>query len=84
MVEALSKDSDESTLPGKKKQKEMNISQSMRYAVQLSTTIVNSGKKDLDITKTELVRGDGKVRHLTIEMKNTGTLFFRPDCYAEI
>jgi P pilus assembly chaperone PapD len=83
MIEGLNKDGDESTLSGKKKRKEMNISQSMRYAVQLSATILNTGKKDMDIAKTELVKDD-KGKHLVIDMKNTGTLFVRPDCYAEI
>ena len=49
----------------------------------MSTTILNTGKKDIDIAKTELVK-DEKGRQLIVDMKNTGTLFIRPDCYAEI
>lgn len=84
MVEGIQKGSAESSLPQKDKKAQMGIMQTIRYGIQIATTIANTGSKKIQfVSATIVTKQDGK-RALQIDIQNTGDIGMRPDMYVEL
>jgi len=84
MVEGIQKGSAESSLPQKDKKAQMGIMQTIRYGIQIATTIANTGSKKIEFVGANLVtQQDGK-RVLQLDIQNTGEIGMRPDVYLEL
>lgn len=84
MVEGVQKGSAESSLPAKDKKAQMGIMQTIRYGIQIATTIANTGAKKIQFLGATIVnKQDGKPA-LQIDVENTGDIGMRPDMYVEL
>jgi hypothetical protein len=84
MVEGIHKGSAESSLPRKDQKAQMGIMQTIRYGIQISTSIEKTGEKKIKFLGTNLVtKKDGK-RDLEIDIENTGEIAMLPDVYVEL
>ena len=84
MIEGIQKGSAESSLPQKDKKAQMGIMQTIRYGIQIATTIANTGVKKIQFVGVpEVVDKDGK-RSLQIDIENVGEIGMRPDVYVEL
>ena len=82
MIEGIAQGSPESSMPGKKG--EMGIRQTLRYGVQIATTIAHTGTKSVRYLQVKLVAGKTGGRALQIDIEDNGTLGFRPGVYVEL
>jgi hypothetical protein len=55
----------------------VNITSSIRYAIQIITTIENTGTPDLEFINVELLEENGE-KYLQIDILNSGSLFLNP------
>jgi hypothetical protein len=85
MVEPIAKGSAESSLgtqdaetPG------VQVTQKMRYAVQIVTHIADTGDKTLELQSAELVRPDAAAASVEVVYTHTGTRAFRPTVWLEV
>ncbi len=84
MVEGVQKGSAESSLPAKDKKAQMGIMQTIRYGIQIATSIANTGVKKIQFLGATIVnKQDGKPA-LQIDVENTGDIGMRPDMYVEL
>jgi len=83
MVEGIQKGSAESSLPQKEKKAQMGIMQTIRYGIQIATTIANTGTKKIEFLGAAIDTSGGK-RSLRIDIKNTGDIGMRPDVSLEL
>jgi hypothetical protein len=84
MVEGIQKGSAESSVPRKDKKAQMGITQTIRYGIQVATTIANTGAKKVQFLGIEIMpQKDGK-RALQVDIENTGDIVMRPDVYVEL
>lgn len=83
MVEGIQKGSAESSLPQKDKKAQMGIMQTIRYGIQIATTIANTGTKKIEFMGVAIDTTGGK-RSLRIDIKNTGDIGMRPDVSLEL
>ncbi|HEY6953572.1 MAG TPA: hypothetical protein VI758_14285, partial [Bacteroidota bacterium] len=84
MVEGIQKGSAESALPQKDKKAQMGIMQTIRYGIQIATTIAKTGTKMVRFVGATIVtKADGK-KALQIDIENTGDLGMRPEMYVEL
>jgi hypothetical protein len=84
MVEGIQKGSAESSLPQKDKKAQMGIMQTIRYGIQIATTILFTGSKKIQFIGAKIVtKQDGK-RALQIDVENTGEIGMRPDVSVEL
>jgi len=84
MVEGIPKGSAESTLSPKPKKAEMGVRQTLRYGIQIATSISGTGKKAVRFVAGKLLHGKGGGTTLQVDIENNGTLGFRPEIYAEL
>ncbi len=84
MVEGISKESPESALGREKKRAEMGVRQTLRYGIQIATTISGTGKKSIRFIASKLLKEPGGAVALQVDLEDDGTLGFRPEVYAEI
>ncbi|MCI0706274.1 MAG: hypothetical protein L0Y80_02150 [Ignavibacteriae bacterium] len=82
MVEGVPKTSPESSSPQKKD--EMGIMQTIRYGIQVATTIAQTGQKKVNFIDAKLVTPERGKRVLQIDIENTGELGMRPEVYVEL
>ncbi len=84
MVEGIQKGSAESSLPRKDKKAEMGIMQTIRYGIQIATTITGTGTKKIEFAGARIVTEQEGKRVLQLDIRNTGEIGMRPDVYAEL
>ncbi len=83
MIEGIQKGSAESSLPSKDNKAQMGITQTIRYGIQIASTIANTGTKKVKFVDTKIVtKPDGK-RSLLVDIENTGEIGMRPDVSVE-
>jgi hypothetical protein len=61
----------------------MGIMQTIRYGIQIATSIANTGTKMVKFLSTAIDTAGGK-RALKIDIANTGEIGMRPDVYVEV
>lgn len=83
MVEGIQKGSAESSIPQKDKKAQMGIMQTIRYGIQVATTIASTGAKKIDFLAVAIDTVGGK-RSLRIDIKNTGDIGIRPDVTLQL
>ncbi len=83
MVEGIQKGSAESSLPQKDKKAQMGIMQTIRYGIQIATTVAGTGSKKIEFLGAAIDTAGGK-RSLRIDIKNTGEIGMRPDVSAQL
>jgi len=84
MVEGIQKGSAESSLPPKNAKAQMGIMQTIRYGIQLVTTIQKTGTKKIQFVSTKVVKKEDDKRILQIDISNIGEIAMRPDVYVEL
>ena len=84
MVEGIQKGSAESSLPQKDAKAQMGIMQTIRYGIQLVTTIPRTGTKKIQFKSTKIINKEDGKRILEIEIENIGEIAMRPDVYVEL
>ena len=84
MVEGIQKGSAESSLPQKDAKAQMGIMQTIRYGIQLVTTIPKTGTKKIQFKSTKVINKEDGKRILEIEIENIGEIAMRPDVYVEL
>jgi hypothetical protein len=84
MVEGISKESPESSLPKANKKAEMGVRQTLRYGIQIATHISGTGTKSIKFVQAKLVKGNQGETLLQVDLEDNGTLGFRPEVYVEL
>lgn len=84
MVEGIAPGSAESALTSKKKLAEMGVKQTLRYGIQIATTIAATGKKSVRFVDSKIIKGPKGAVALQVDLEDNGTLGIRPEVYAEI
>lgn len=84
MVEGIKKGSSESTLPQKNQKAQMGISQTIRYGIQIATSIMNTGSKKVQFNNVNLIKKDDGKRVFQIDIENVGEIGVRPEMYLEL
>jgi hypothetical protein len=84
MVEGIQKGSAESSIRGKDTKAQMGIMQTIRYGIQIATSIEKTGTKKIKFINHNVVRKEDGRRILQIDIENTGEIAMRPDVYVEL
>jgi hypothetical protein len=84
MVEGIHKGSAESSLTQKDQKAQMGITQTIRYGIQVASSIEKTGEKKIKFLTTNLGAKKGGKRNLEIDIENTGEIGIRPDVYVEL
>jgi hypothetical protein len=83
MVEGIQKGSAESSLPQKDNKAQMGIMQTIRYGIQIASSIINTGTKKIEFLGVAIDTTGGK-RAFRIDIKNTGDIGMRPDVTLQL
>lgn len=62
----------------------VTIHETVRYGIQIVTSIGNSGEKKLEFVKASLNANDDGTMQLTVDMKNTGQRWLKPDVWVDL
>jgi hypothetical protein len=84
MVEGIQKGSAESSLPPKEGKAQMGIMQTIRYGIQIATTIAGTGTKKIQFVETKIVTKEDGKKALQIDIENIGDIGIRPEVYVEL
>jgi len=84
MVEALPRESPESTLEKDDENPQYGILQIMRYGVQVATHIQGTGKSNLQMEGTGLIQLDDGATALNLQINNGGDVMERPEIWIEL
>jgi len=84
MVEGIQKGSAESSLPPKDVRAQMGIMQTIRYGIQIVTSISNTGTKKIQFANTKIIKQEDGKRMLQFDIENIGEIAMRPDVYVEL
>jgi hypothetical protein len=84
MVEGIQKGSAESSIRPKDAKAQMGIMQTIRYGIQIATTIANTGTRKIQIVDHKVIKKEDGKRILQIDVENIGEIAIRPDVYAEL
>jgi hypothetical protein len=84
MVEGIPKGSRESTQPNADTKAKMGVMQTLRYAVQIATTIAGTGTVGVQFINAVLTKRDDGGRILQVDLGSSGELFMRPNVYVEL
>ncbi len=84
MVEAISKDSPESTINPDTGEAQYGVLQIMRYGIQIATHISGTGKSILNMSDTGLTKLENGASTLEMNISNSGNRMVRPDMWVEI
>jgi len=84
MVEGIQKGSAESSLPPKDTKAQMGIMQTIRYGIQLVTTIAKTGTKKIQFASTKIIKQNDGKRIVQIDIENIGEIAMRPEVYVEL
>jgi hypothetical protein len=84
MVEGIPKGSAESSIPRKDLKAQMGILQTIRYGIQIVSTIANTGSKQVQFLNTKLVATKEDTKALQVDIENTGDLGMRPEVTVEL
>lgn len=84
MVEGIQKGSAESSIRPKDAKAQMGIMQTIRYGIQIATTIAKTGEKKVQIVDHKVIKKEDGKRILQIDIENIGDIGMRPDVYVEL
>jgi hypothetical protein len=84
MVEGIQKGSAESSIRPKDAKAQMGIMQTIRYGIQIATTIEKTGTKKIQIVGHNVIKKDDGKRILQVDVENIGEIAIRPDVYVEL
>ncbi len=84
MVEGIQKGSAESSIRPKDAKAQMGIMQTIRYGIQIATSIAKTGTKKIQFVGHDVIKKEGGKRILQIDIENTGEIAMRPDVYVEL
>lgn len=84
MVEGIQKGSAESSIRPKDAKAQMGIMQTIRYGIQIATTIEKTGSKKIQIVGRNVIKKEDGKRILQVDIENTGEIAIRPDVYVEL
>jgi hypothetical protein len=84
MVEGIQKGSAESSVRPKDTKVQMGIMQTIRYGIQIATTIENTGTRKIQLVSHNVIKKEDGKRILQIDIENTGEIAMRPDVYVEL
>ncbi len=84
MVEGIQKGSAESSIRPKDAKAQMGIMQTIRYGIQIATTISKTGEKKIQIVDHKIIKKEDGKRILQIDVENIGEIAMRPDVYVEL
>jgi hypothetical protein len=84
MVEGIQKGSAESSIRPKDAKAQMGIMQTIRYGIQIATTIAKTGEKKIQIAGHKVIKKEDGKRILQVDIENTGEIAMRPDVYVEL
>lgn len=84
MVEGIIKGSAESTQPAPKAKAQMGLAQTMRYAIQIATTIAGTGSINVKFINAAVITREDSTRVLQADIENAGERFIRPTVYVEL
>jgi hypothetical protein len=84
MVEAIPRNSAESTISPETGEQQYGVLQIMRYGIQLATHISGTGSSILNMSETGLSRLDEGGSSLELNISNTGDRMVRPDMWVEL
>lgn len=84
MVEGIAKGSPESTQPAPRAKTQMGIAQTMRYAIQIATTLGSSGSINVKFINAAITKREDGSRVLQADIENAGERFIRPTVYVEL
>jgi len=84
MIEGIQKGSAESSVRPKDAKAQMGIMQTIRYGIQIATTIVKTGTKKVQFVGHDVIKKEDGKRILQIDIENTGEIAMRPDVYVEL
>lgn len=83
MVEGVRRGSAESSRPGQTRT-EMGISQTIRYGIQIATSIAGTGAPNVNFIDSKLLNKDDGSRILQVDVENSGDRYMRPEAYVEL
>ena len=83
MVEGVRPGSAESSTPGQNRT-EMGISQTIRYGIQIATSITGTGAPNVSFIDSKLLNKEDGSRMLQVDVENSGDRFMRPSAYVEL
>jgi len=84
MVEGIQKGSAESSAPPKDGKTQMGIMQTIRYGIQVASTIANTGTKMVKLMTPPVVMKNKEKRFIQVDIENTGDIGMRPDVYIDL
>lgn len=84
MVEGIQKGSAESSIRPKGTKAQMGIMQTIRYGIQIATTIAKTGTRKIQFIDHNIIKKEDGKRILQIDIENTGEIAIRPDVYVEL
>jgi len=82
MVEEIGRGSPESSMGAREIQ--MGLQQKFRFGIQLATHIAGTGEKGVQFLDPQLKMQPDSTYALEVSVLNTGTLWMRPEVYAEL
>jgi hypothetical protein len=62
----------------------MGISQTIRYGIQIATTVAGTGTLSVQFIETKLLKREEGGHVLQVDLGNDGERAMRPDVYAEV
>lgn len=83
MVEGVRRGSAESS-SGDKDRAEVGISQTIRYGIQVVTSIAGTGAPNVKFIDAKLLKKEDGARVLQVDVENSGDRFMRPEVYVEL
>lgn len=83
MVEGVRRGSAESSAPGRQRT-EMGISQTIRYGIQIATSIAGTGTPNVRFIDSKLLKKEDGSRVLQVDVENSGDRYMRPEAYVEL
>ncbi len=83
MVEGVRRGSAESANPGQTRT-EMGISQTIRYGIQIATSIAGTGSPNVRFIDSKLLTKEDGARVLQVDVENSGDRYMRPEAYVEL
>jgi hypothetical protein len=84
MIEGIQKGSAESSVRPKDAKAQMGIMQTIRYGIQIATTIEKTGTRKIQLVGHNVIKKEDGKRILQVDIENTGEIAIRPDVYVEL
>lgn len=84
MIEAVPKESPESTIDPTAVEPQYGVLQIMRYGIQIATHITGTGNSTLEMSETGLIKMDDGGTALAVSVENSGSRMVRPELWVEL